>query len=107
MTFFGLDLTPQMVIKLGAVAAILVLLLLLVISFLSRSRVFCQYLAHMTGITLKPRRVRALYRKLGRAGVRDLLISLLIQQDLADQNRVVTPDSEPDTSVFDAEEITS
>jgi glycosylphosphatidylinositol transamidase (GPIT) subunit GPI8 len=99
------DLSPEILFRLGATAAILVLLLLLVASFASRSRVFCQYLRHMTGIDLKPRRVRRLYRELGQAGVRDMLISLLIQQDLADTSRVVTPDSKPDTSVFDADDI--
>lgn len=99
------DLTPEILFRLGATAAILVLLLLLVVSFISRSRVFCQYLRHMTGIELKPSKVRRLYRQMGKAGVRDLLISLLIQQDLADSSRVVTPDSKPDTSVFDAENI--
>jgi hypothetical protein len=33
--------------------------------------------------------------------VRDHLISLLIQEDLADTDRMVTPDSKPDTSVFE------
>lgn len=82
-------------------AAILVLLLLLVASFLSRPRVFCQYLRHMTGIQLDPRLVQRTYRRKGRAGVRDLLMDLLIREDLSDPRRVVTPDSLPDTSVFE------
>lgn len=82
-------------------AAILVLLLLLVASFTSRSRVFCQYLRHMTGIQLDPRLVRRTYRRKGRAGVRDLLIDLLIREDLSDPRRMVTPDSAPDLSVFE------
>jgi hypothetical protein len=45
--------------------------------------------------------VRALYAKSGRGGVRDHLIDLLIREDLADEDRVVTPDSKPDTSIFD------
>jgi hypothetical protein len=82
-------------------AAILVLLLLLVASFLSRPRVFCQYLRHMTGIQLDPHQVQRTYRRKGRAGVRDLLMDLLIREDLSDPRRVVTPDSAPDTSVFE------
>ncbi len=88
-------------LDLVATGGALVLLILLVVSFLSRPKVFCQYLKHMTGIELKPGTVRAQYRRRGKAGVRDLLIDLLIQQDLADPARIVTPDSAPDTSVFE------
>ena len=100
MDFGLLDFSPTDSVRLVAVAAIVILLGLLVISFLSRARVFCQYLKHMTGIVLKPATVRKVYRKTGRGGVRDMLISLLIQEDLADPDRVVTPDSKPDTSAF-------
>lgn len=93
--------TPSVVGRLVAVAAVLILLVLLLVSFISRARVFCQYLAHMTGIELRPSQVRRVYRTHGRGGVRDLLISLLIREDLADPDRVITPDSEPDTSVFE------
>ncbi len=96
------ELTPTVMFRLGAVAAVTVLLFLLVASFASRSRVFCQYLQHMTGIELKPSTVRKMYREKGRGGVRDMLISLLIQEDLADQSRMVTPDSQPDTSIYDS-----
>jgi hypothetical protein len=82
-------------------AGVAVLLALLVASFSSRARVFCQYLSLMTGIELTPKTVIRLYKAKGRGGVRDHLISLLIQQDLADPDRVVTPDSKPDMSVFD------
>jgi hypothetical protein len=102
MSFDFLDFSPIASVRLVAVAAIVILLALLVISFLSRARVFCQYLKHMTGIELKPATVRRVYRKSGRGGVRDMLISLLIQEDLADPERVVTPDSKPDTSAFQA-----
>jgi len=102
MDFGLLDFSPTDSVRLVAVAAIVILLALLVISFLSRARVFCQYLKHMTGIELKPATVRKVYRKTGRGGVRDMLISLLIQEDLADPDRVVTPDSKPDTSAFQA-----
>jgi hypothetical protein len=82
-------------------AGVAVLLALLVASFSSRARVFCQYLRLMTGIELEPSTVLRLYRRKGRGAVRDHLISLLIQEDLADPERVVTPDSEPDHSVFE------
>ena len=93
--------TPWMLIRLGAGVAIVVLLLLLLASFLSRPRVFCQYLRHMTGIELQSRKVQRIYRTKGRGGVRDHLIDLLIREDLADPKRVVTPDSKPDTSMFE------
>ena len=101
MSFDFIDLPPSVLYQLGAVLLIVVLLLLLIASFASRSRVFCQYLQHMTGIHLKPVAVRAIYKRMGRSGVRDHLIDLLIQEDLADTSRVVTPDSKPDLSVFD------
>jgi hypothetical protein len=96
-----LDLSPSALYQLGAVFVIVVLLLLLIASFMSRSRVFCQYLQHMTGIKLKPESVRAIYKRMGRGGVRDHLIDLLIREDLADTSRVVTPDSKPDLSIFE------
>jgi len=55
----------------------------------------------MTGIELRSGTVRGLYKRRGRAGVRDYLIDLLIREDLADPSRVVTPDSKPDTSIFE------
>jgi hypothetical protein len=100
MSFEFLEFSPIVSVRLVAVSAVVILLALLVISFVSRARVFCQYLKHMTGIELKPATVRRVYRKSGRGGVRDMLISLLIQEDLADPDRVVTPDSKPDTSAF-------
>jgi hypothetical protein len=62
----------------------LVLLALLVISFRSRSYVFCQYLTAMTGIALKPREVRDAYRRGGKEGVRALFLDLIIREDLKD-----------------------
>jgi hypothetical protein len=106
MNLGALDLTPDMMVRLGGVAGVVVLLLLLLASFMSRARVFCQYLEHMTGIRLSPARVRRLYSTRGRSGVRDALIDLLIREDLADSDRpVVTPDSKPDLSVFDSEPL--
>ena len=68
------------------------LLVILMVSFGSRARVFCQYLNFMTGITLTPAEVRQIYRKLGKPGVRDLFLELLIQADLED-SPTITPDS--------------
>jgi hypothetical protein len=59
-----------------------VLTVLLVISFRSRSYVFCQYLKTMTGIALKPREVRSAFRRGGKEGVRDLFLDLIIREDL-------------------------
>ncbi|NOZ95695.1 MAG: hypothetical protein GXP47_13300 [Acidobacteria bacterium] len=101
MSLEFVDLGSHGLIMLAAAAGILILLVLLVASFLSRPRVFCQYLAHMTGISLKPGQVHSRYKARGKAGVRDLLIDLLIREDLADTSRVVTPDSTPDLSHFD------
>ncbi len=80
---------------------IAILLVIFVVSIMSRPRVFCEYLKTMTGIELKPSVVRRRFKQRGRAGVRDLLIDLLIQEDLADPDRIVTPDSKPDLSVFE------
>ena len=101
MGFGILELSPVTLYQLGSVAVVSGLLLLLLASFMSRSRVFCQYLNHMTGIELRPGTVRGLFTRRGRAGVRDYLIDLLIREDLADPTRVVTPDSKPDTSIFE------
>jgi hypothetical protein len=97
-----LDFTASTTVKLLGAVGIVILLALLIASFASRARVFCQYLKHMTGIELSPGTVRTVYRKNGKGGVRDMLISLLIQQDLADPNRIVTPDSPPDTSMYES-----
>ncbi len=90
-------------ISVAGALGIAILLFILVASMLSRPRVFCQYLEAMTGIKLKPAQVKRQFKKRGRAGVRDLLIDLIIREDLADPDRVVTPDSDPDLSVFERE----
>lgn len=95
--FTGLDM-----LTLGALATASVLLVVLIISFRSRARVFCQYLKHMSGIELRPKMVNRVFKHNGRAGVRDLLIDLIIQEDLADPSRVVTPDSKPDRSIYES-----
>lgn len=68
------------------------LVMILIISFITRARVFCQYLKHMTGINLKPRDVKKIYRLQGKEGVRDLLIDLLVRKDIED-SVIRTPDS--------------
>jgi hypothetical protein len=97
-----LDFTASTTVKLLGAVGIVILLALLMASFASRARVFCQYLKHMTGIELSPGTVRTVYKQQGKGGVRDMLISLLIQEDLADPNRIVTPDTAPDTSMYDS-----
>ena len=63
-------------------ACAVVLLLLLVVSFASRPRVFSQYLRAMTGIGVSPGEVRRVFQERGRAGVRELFLDLLIREDL-------------------------
>lgn len=58
------------------------LLLLLIVSFRSRSYVFCQYLRTMTGIALKPGDVKRAFKTGGREGVRTLFLDLIIREDL-------------------------
>ena len=60
----------------------LLLLTLLIVSFRSRSYVFCQYLKTMTGIALKPSEVRRAFKSGGREGVRELFLDLIIREDL-------------------------
>lgn len=61
-----------------------VLLAILVISFRSRSVVFCQYLKQMTGIELKPSDVKRAFRERGQNGVREMFLDLIIREDLKD-----------------------
>lgn len=70
------------------------LLLILMVSFRSRARVFCQYLRYMTGIQLTPGDVNKVFHLRGKAGVRDLFLDLLIREDL-DSSPPVTPESPP------------
>lgn len=63
--------------------AFAVLLLgILLVSFRSRSTVFCQYLEAMTGIRLRPSDVKRVYSERGRDGVRELFLDLIIREDL-------------------------
>jgi hypothetical protein len=75
---FGLS-TPTGWAMLGGA---LVLLMLLVVSFRSRSYVFCQYLKTMTGISLKPREVKSAFQTGSQEGVRELFLDLIIREDL-------------------------
>ena len=92
-----IDLSPQMNTYLVAAAG--VLLVLLVVSFLSRPRVFTQYLHTMTGIKLSARDVARVYKQRGKAGVRDMFLELIIREDVKTGPRI-TPDSMPDTELL-------
>ena len=59
-----------------------ILLVILVISFRSRAIVFCQYLKTMTGVALKPKQVRAVFKDRGQDGVREMFLDLIIKEDL-------------------------
>ncbi len=59
-----------------------VLFFILVISFRSRAIVFCQYLKAMTGVELKPKQVRAVFKDRGQDGVREMFLDLIIKEDL-------------------------
>jgi hypothetical protein len=76
-----------------------VLLIILIISFRSRAVVFCQYLAAMTGIQLKPSDVRRVYRERGREGVRELFLDLIIRADL--QEGPLDPEESQSRNVSD------
>lgn len=98
----AIDISPLILFRLGALTVVCVLLIMLIVSFRSRGRVFCQYLKHMTGIDLKASQVNRAYRAHGRGGVRDLLIDLIIQEDLSDPARQVMPGSKPKPSIYEA-----
>ena len=56
--------------------------MILVVSFRSRATVFCQYLKAMTGVELKPRQVRSVFKSRGKDGVREMFLDLIIKEDL-------------------------
>ncbi len=100
-----IDLPPHLTTLLLVTAGIL--LLLLVISFASRPRVFCQYLEHMTGVKLSPREVAHVFKERGKAGVRDMFLELMIVEDLKDDLETgprITPDSKPDHRIYTAQD---
>ncbi|HPR65122.1 MAG TPA: hypothetical protein PK014_12990 [Thermoanaerobaculia bacterium] len=80
-----------------------VLLVILVVSFSSRARVFSQYLKMMTGIRLKPSEIREVFRLRGKPGVRELFLDLIIREDLKDSPPITpdTPASRPATELID------
>jgi len=92
-----IELSPQM--NTFLIISVGVLLLLLVVSFLSRPRVFTQYLHTMTGIKLSARDVARVYRQRGKAGVRDMFLELIIREEVKSGPRI-TPDSIPDTELL-------
>jgi len=68
-----------------------VLFLILVISFRSRATVFCQYLKAMTGVELKPRQVRSVFKERGKDGVREMFLDLIIKEDLRETGPLQIP----------------
>lgn len=70
----------------------LLLLVLLIVSFRSRSYVFCQYLKTMTGIGLRPADVKRAFKTGGREGVRELFLDRIIREDLK-EGPVAIPES--------------
>ncbi len=102
MFWEGLEISPLILFRLGVLTVVLILLVLLIVSFRSRGRVFCQYLKYMTGIDLKVSQVNRAYQANGKGGVRDLLIDLIIQEDLSDPSREVLPGSKPQPSIYEA-----
>jgi hypothetical protein len=92
-----IELSPQ--VNTFLVVSVGVLLLLLVVSVLSRPRVFTQYLHAMTGIKLSARDVARVFRQRGKAGVRDMFLELIIREDVKSGPRI-TPDSIPDTELL-------
>jgi hypothetical protein len=92
-----IELSPQM--NTFLVAGVGVLLLLLLVSFLSRPRVFTQYLQAMTGIKLSAQDVARVYKQRGKARVRDMFLELIIREDVKSGPRI-TPDSIPDTELL-------
>jgi hypothetical protein len=68
-----------------------ILFLILVISFRSRAIVFCQYLKAMTGVELKPRQVRSVFKDRGKDGVREMFLDLIIKEDLRETGPLQIP----------------
>jgi len=68
-----------------------VLFLILLTSFRSRAIVFCQYLKAMTGVELKPRQVRSVFKERGKDGVREMFLDLIIKEDLRETGPLQIP----------------
>ena len=91
-----IDLSPQattvMLVSTG------VLVFLLAVSFLSRPRMFTQYLYTMTGIRLSSKDVATVFKERGKDGVRELFLELIIREDVK-SGPLITPDSKPDKAL--------
>ncbi|MCS7183068.1 MAG: hypothetical protein NZ869_08190 [Thermoanaerobaculum sp.] len=75
------------------------LVIMLVLLMFLRPRIFTSYLKHMTGIELSPKDVARVYKRRGKAGVRELFLDLIIRED-ARSGPVITPDTPPDREVL-------
>ena len=73
----------------------LLLLVILIVSFWSRSYVFCQYLKTMAGIRLRPSDVKRAFKTGGREGVRELFLDLIIREDLKGGPTVIPETNRP------------
>ncbi|HNX50512.1 MAG TPA: hypothetical protein PLS53_03995 [Thermoanaerobaculaceae bacterium] len=91
------DLSPQAMMVLMVSTGVLVVLL--VVSFLSRPRVFTQYLFTMSGIKLSPKDVATVYKVRGKDGVRELFLELIIREDVKSGPHI-TPDSKPERALL-------
>lgn len=85
--------STELLVMAATLAVVLVAIMLL------RPRIFTSYLKHMTGIDLSPKDVARVYKKRGKAGVRELFLDLIIRED-ARSGPVITPDSPPDREVL-------
>lgn len=91
------DLSPQAMMVLMVSTGVLVVLL--VVSFLSRPRVFTQYLYTMSGVRLSPKDVATVYKERGKDGVRELFLELIIREDVKSGPRI-TPDTKPERALL-------
>lgn len=96
-----IDLPPEMTTLL--IISTGTLLLVLIVSIITRPRVFTQYLDHMAGIKLSPKEVASVYKTRGKAGVRELFIELIIREDIKD-GVSLSPDSHMESPVRAAKE---
>ncbi|MCP4663191.1 MAG: hypothetical protein GY856_47980 [bacterium] len=86
----------------GLAAIVAILTVILIVSFGSRARVFCQYLRFMTGLEVTPREVKMVFQLRGKGGVRELFLDLLIREDLKESPTITpeTPRSKPVTELI-------
>ena len=85
--------TMNELMLIAAAGVIALLLIILFVSFISRSKVFCQYLEVMSGIKLKPSEVHHAFKLRGKEGVRELFLDLIIREEA--KGPAITPDSQP------------